>query len=142
MISISVLAGLFAMVGWGIGDFIQSKLVRDLGEYKTMFAFQVFSLIGLLPFLFIKGIFDINLSNFIIILLGGIVNIFSFFNFLKSLKVGDVSVVVPISATYPFLTILLLWLVLGQVVSLQFLIGAIIILAGLALTSIKIKELK
>ena len=52
MLDISIISGLVAMFSWGIADFIQSKVVRQMGSYKTMYIGNIVWIIFVLPFAF------------------------------------------------------------------------------------------
>jgi transporter family protein len=63
-------------------------------------------------------------------LLGGIAGLLTYFH---ALKIGDAALVVPVTASYPLVTVFLATVVLGEPISLSRLAGAALIVAGVYL---------
>ncbi len=61
-------------------------------------------------------------------LFGGIIGLFIYF---QALKIGDVELVIPITASYPLVTVLLAVLFLGESLTLSRLFGAALIVGGI-----------
>ena len=141
MLPISILAGLIPMFSWGIADFIQSVVIRKLGTYKTMFIANLFGLAFTLPFLLFFSV-SIALPNLMLLVIGGICQTIAIYNFYRSLEIGEVSIVTPISASYTVITVLLLVLFLGQSISLFTFIAILMLVSGVVLVSTDLKKIK
>ncbi|MEK6917310.1 MAG: GRP family sugar transporter [Nanoarchaeota archaeon] len=141
MLSISIIVGLIAMFSWGIADFLQSVAIRKMGTYKVMFLSNIFGLLMTFPVLFFI-MPQIALSNMLLLLLGGIMQTAAIYFFYTSMKKGDISLVAPISASYPIVTILLLRIFVGQTISIITLIAILMLIFGIVLTSTDLKKIR
>ncbi len=141
MLSASVIAGLVPMVCWGVGDFLQSIVIRKIGSYKTMFIGNIVWATFFLPFFFFVDL-NIALNNLILLSLCIFLMIGAVDNFYQSLKIGEISIVVPISATYSLITTVLLIIFLKQSFSFFTILAILILIAGIVLTSTDLKKIK
>jgi drug/metabolite transporter (DMT)-like permease len=141
MLDISIVAGLVAMISWGIADFLQSTVVRKIGTYKTMYIGNVVWVLMILPFGFFVDL-SVTFSNLILLVLAGLVQVVAIYNFYKSMKIGEISIVTPISGSYSLVTILLLIVLLGQKLSALTIFSIILLIFGIVLTSTDLKKLK
>ncbi len=139
--SISVLAGLIPMFAWGIADFLQSIAIRKLGTYKTMFSANVIGILTTLPFLFITDL-NIEINNFVILFIGALLQVFAIYGFYKSMEIGEISIVVPVSASYPLVTVFLLVVLLSQQLSIMTLVAIFVLIFGIILTSTDLKKIR
>ncbi|AAC07598.1 EamA family transporter [Aquifex aeolicus] len=111
------------------------------GEMPTLAGIFVHNLtatslafIGLLllrenPFAYpLKEILSVALGG----ILGGFLGLWVYY---KAVKVGDVSIVAPVAASSPLFSTLLAYLILGEGLSFQKIIGALLIVLGVALVS-------
>jgi len=142
MLEISIVVGLVVMFLWGIADFLQSIVIRKVGEYKTMFIGNVLGFFVLIFFLFNENIFKIALPNLILLIVFGFSQVISFVNFYRSMKIGELSIVIPISASYPLVTVLMMILLLNAQLTLLTIIAIIVIVLGIVLTSTDLRKLK
>ena len=141
MLSISIIAGLIPMVCWGFADFLQSTVIRKLGVYKTIFLSNVMVLLMTIPFAFFSDL-SVAYSNLFILFFGGITQTFSIFFFYESMRKGEISIVLPISASYPIITVLLLWSLLGNTIGFVTGLSILILILGVMLISTDLKKLK
>ena len=141
MLDISIISGLVAMFSWGIADFIQSKVVRQMGSYKTMYIGNIVWIIFVLPFAFFISL-KISITNLILLFVGSVMQVFAIYNFYQSMKIGEVSIVTPISGSYSIITVLMLLLLLGQKLNLMTISAIFILIIGIILTSTDLKKIK
>ncbi len=142
MISISVIAGLVPMLAWGVADFLQSINIRKLGVAKSMF---LSNLIGLLPLVFFLGFeesFVISLSNLVLVLIAGVVQVIAIANFFRSLEIGELAIVSPISASFPVVSVILLVIFLNTKLSFLSIIAIGMLVLGIMLTSTDLRRLR
>ncbi len=129
------------MFSWGIADFIQSKVVRQMGSYKTMYIGNIVWIIFVLPFAFFISL-KISITNLILLFVGSVMQVFAIYNFYQSMKIGEVSIVTPISGSYSIITVLMLLLLLGQKLNLMTISAIFILIIGIILTSTDLKKIK
>ncbi len=141
MLSISVIVGLVAMLSWGVADFLQSIPIRKLGEFKSILLSNFIGLLALIPFLFNPNLYKIELSNLIILLIAGISQVAAIVNFYRSMKIGELAIVTPISASYPIVTVLLM-LLLGSKLAFITIVAICVLIVGIIFTSTDLRKLK
>ncbi|PIZ99022.1 MAG: hypothetical protein COX77_02730 [Candidatus Komeilibacteria bacterium CG_4_10_14_0_2_um_filter_37_10] len=81
-----------AMLCWGVGDFLIQKTVRRLGSIMTIAWIGVFSSILLLPFV-VGDLLHLSLSEYLILIIAGVVTYFSAYFHFQALAIGKFSVV-------------------------------------------------
>jgi drug/metabolite transporter (DMT)-like permease len=141
MDKLTLSVGLVLMFGWGIADFISSKVVRKLGSFKTIYLNNIIWTIALIPFAFFFDM-SINPINFIPIFGATICQVIAMYYFYQSMKIGEISVVTPISASYSLVTVFLLMILFGYELSLLSLVAIFILVLGIILTSTDLKKIK
>jgi transporter family protein len=83
-----------------------------------------------------KEIINTPLKAMILFALSGIIaGLLAMLTYFTALKLGATSRIVPISATYPLVTVILGILILGEQVTLIRIIGTILIIAGIWLVN-------
>jgi drug/metabolite transporter (DMT)-like permease len=105
-----ILLGLSAALSWGFADFLARYLTRRVGTLRTLLYMQAagFVLLTLaLPWLGGWGRLTSGLGPWAWAVLTGLVNAGGMLAFYRSLQVGKLAVVTPISASAPALTVLL-----------------------------------
>ena len=143
MISVGIMAGLIAMLCWGVGDFLFSIPTKKLGALKTIVFFNIFSVITALPYiLYIFNSLNITITNLILLFVAVIIDAVAIFYFLRAFEIGEVSIVAPISAGYSLVTVILAIIFLGEILNLSKFIAILIIIIGLVFTSTDIRKLK
>lgn len=137
---IAILAGLGAMLGWGVSDFFVKKSLDQIENLVFMFWFQLISLISLAVYIPFSG----QWQNFpyeelpeLIILAA--VSLLALFMFFRALKLGKVSVISPISASYAIFVIPVSMFFFQEQVSSTTLVILGLIILGIILTSLDIK---
>jgi len=135
----AVFWALLAAFIWGTAPIFFKLGMR--GEMPTLAGIFVhnltatsLALIGLIlirenPFVYpLKEILSVALGG----ILGGFLGLWVYY---KAVKVGNVSVVAPVAASSPLFSALLAHFILGESLSLQKLVGALLIVLGVALVS-------
>ena len=141
---LSVLAGtkegIIAMVGWGISMFLLVPASRALGWLLPVVIFKLF---GILFFFIINIIFSkkslrivIQPPLLLLILMVGVLEIVAFFSYSFGVRGAYASIVAPIAASFPLITVLLARVFLKEKLSLNRIIGIVGVIAGLVLISI------
>jgi len=141
-ISLGILFGIIAMLGWGIADFFIAKAVRKTSVIKTFLWSQIIGLLFYLPFIYFFLNFPIfSLNTIIIILISGLIGIISLLAFYKGLQVGYVSVISPISSSAAVVTVILSLIFLNEALTGLQALGVSLAILGTILTSFKIQNL-
>jgi len=138
-----IISGLISMFGWGTSDFLAAKSCRKIGFVLTFFWAQLISfLIALLYFIFNFRTFDFNSvpKFFVVIIIYGFLFTISALAFYKSLSIGKVSLVGPITASWAMITILLSVLFLKEELKTNQIAAIILIIVGVILISSDLKE--
>ena len=131
--------GLIAMFGWGISLFLIVPAVKTLGWFLPIFLFRVFMILFLGSFIFFsKRSFKISprLPLLVILVPIGFLDIGAFFVYSFGVSRAYSSIVAPIAAAFPLITILLAKIFLKEKIVLNQIFGIAAILCGLILISI------
>lgn len=133
--TLAILLAFGAMIGWGVGDFLIQKTIKQVGWLETMWWIYVGSFIFLLPFV-IKYLASVSFSDFVILAILGLTTFLGAATHFKALDVGKLSVVEIILSFELPLTIVFGVVFLRNTLSL-YQVGLIILLfSGVILLSI------
>ena len=135
-----ILLGLIAAVGWGAGDFFVRSATHIIGTYRSVIYMQFIGLLGLSIFLLTSGYFNSSLAQvgvwpWLWAVAAAILNVASSLGLYQALKVGVVSVMSPVVASYAVVTVILSFLA-GESVSQIHAIGMSVVLIGIVLAVI------
>jgi drug/metabolite transporter (DMT)-like permease len=138
---LGITLGLTAAVCWGLADFLARFAARRVGGYRTSFFMQFFGFVGLTVFLVLTGGLGQLTAGaaagwhpWAWGILTGVLNAGCSLAFYHSLETGALSIVAPISSSYPALT-LVLAMMSGEHVSAPRVVGILVTLAGVVLAS-------
>ncbi len=94
----------------------------------------VFGLIGLVLFGKLDFLSQLDTRTVVYLCIGGLIaGFFGQLSLYTALKSGEASVVIPISATYPLVTLLIAVLFLGESITIAKLIGIVLVVVGVIL---------
>src|ERR1700723_337206 len=146
--STGVALGLMGAFCWGSADFAARFSSRRLGAYRALFFMQFFGLILLGAYLKWTGGFSRGVAPgwqpWALTVAGGVLNVAASLALYHSFEVGTLSIVGPVSSSYPALTVALS-LLSGEHLHLVRGIGLAVTLAGVifastSFTSLKVKK--
>ncbi len=141
-VTLGILFGIVAMIGWGVADFFVAKAVRKANVLKTFVWSQI---IGLVLFLIIFLLFFkfpiISFSLLGILLIAGFLGVVPLLAYYKGLQIGAVSIISPIAASYAAVTVVLSLIFLNETLTALQAIGIILAILGAILTSFKFHDL-
>ncbi|MFH0868571.1 MAG: DMT family transporter [Candidatus Woesearchaeota archaeon] len=141
-LSLGILFGIIAMIGWGVADFFAAKAVRKSSVFKTYFWIQAIGLvIYLLIFLLFFKLPAISLMTFALIVICAFIGITTVMSFYKGLQVGIVSIISPIGASYAVVTVILSLIFLNETITSFQAVGISLVILGAILTSFKFHDL-
>lgn len=106
-----IILGLTGAVCWGIADFSARFASRRVGAYRTLFYMQFFGFLALTIFLKATGGFGHGIAPgwqpWALAVVAGVLNTAASLSLYHSFEVGVMSIVAPVSSSYPALTVAL-----------------------------------
>ncbi len=110
-ISLAIILGLTGAVSWGAADFAARFASREVGAYRTLFFMQFFGFIALSMYLQSTGGFSHGMSPgwqpWAMAVAAGLLNVLASLALYHSFEHGTLSIVGPVSSSYPALTVAL-----------------------------------
>ena len=146
MIIASIYA-LLAAAAWGTSDFISLIPSRKVGYYITATFLQTIGFAEVLVYVLVTNPsqMSIFISHPALSVVGILVGVFAYLSILFLLRgftIGAMSIVSPISATYPVITILLSIAFLGATLEGVQTLGIALLLTGIIMAGIRLSELR
>lgn len=138
---VGILAGLGAMVSWGLGDFLAAKASREKSPLQTLFLSQLLGLLILAPiFLLIVGKPAVGIGTLALTAVLSLIFILGTLSFYKALEIGPISITSPISSAYPLVVVLISVAILREVLSLGQWVAIGLIMLGIFLASVHLER--
>lgn len=130
--------GFLAMAGWGILFFLLTAPSRALGWFLSIFIIRFFAILFLIPFFINKTFYPSTDRRFYLIIFSiiGFIDVISFLAYTFGIQIEQVSIVAPLVAPFPLVTIILARIFLKERLTLNQVIGIVGALVGLILISI------
>ena len=125
--------GITGMVAFGVAFTLWKPLVADVGPFIAVSAVRLFSAIFLALYLRVRDSIGISFQGRTVVLLIGaaLLDSMGFVTFNLGIENNPVSLIVPIAAAYPAVTLALAWVLLKERVSLLQMWGIAAILGGI-----------
>ena len=132
-----LISSLVAIVCWGFWGFFM-KLASKYFNWHQVFVVTIIVTLAasLLIFVLLKPFINVRSAGFGYALLGGVAGVLALFAFYSAMGVGKAIIVVPLTALYPVITIILSYLILHEEISL--IKGVGIMLASVAILLVSI----
>ena len=109
-VSLAIMLGLTGAISWGAADFAARFASRRVGAYRTLFFMQFFGLLALSAYLgWTTGFPSVRLGwrPWAMAIAAGIINMVASLSLYHSFEIGTMSIVGPVSSSYPALTVAL-----------------------------------
>jgi drug/metabolite transporter (DMT)-like permease len=110
-ISLAIILGLTGAVSWGAADFAARFASRQVGAYRTLFFMQFFGFLALSAYLKSIGGFSHGIAPgwhpWAMAVAAGLLNVLASLALYHSFEHGTLSIVGPVSSSYPALTVAL-----------------------------------
>jgi drug/metabolite transporter (DMT)-like permease len=108
---LGVILGLTGAVCWGLADFAARFASRRVGAYRTLLFMQFFGFLALSAYLkwtgdFFRGVAP-GWQPWVFAIIAGLINVVASLSLYHSFEVGVMSIVAPVSSSYPALTVAL-----------------------------------
>jgi drug/metabolite transporter (DMT)-like permease len=141
---LAILIAFISYVTWGVGDVFGTLSTRRLGSYSTTFWSSVIWLLLYLPFypFLLSDLQKITYPTVLIIIMLNIFNVIALSSFYEGLRIGPVSLVGTIGATFAALVVVFSIIFLKESVNLSQIFSMLIIFFGLILSTLDFKILK
>ncbi len=129
---------LIALLSWGLWGFFL-KLASNYLDWTQVYVLSgIVTLVSLVVVFFLgKPQIDVHSQGFAYALLAGVVNVVAVVAFFIALGVGKASIVVPLTALYPVITIIISFLILSERITPLKGVGVALALAAILLLSIE-----
>ncbi len=127
---IATLGGVVALVFWGTGDWLMARNSKELNPLDVNLSVQVPGFIITVAAMILTSQAPPSFDHTIILAIAGAIFAIAFIVFVKALSIGNVGVVVPLSAIFPLITIVLIALFLTLNFSAIQVMAMVIIVAG------------
>lgn len=135
--SFALILGLTAAAGWGVSDFVARFASRRVGAYRALLVMQLVGTLALTVFLISTGRLSAGVRDWhpwALAVLAGILNTIGSLALYYSFEVGVLTVVAPISSSYPAITVALAFLS-GERIRALNAVGLVITIVGVMLTA-------
>ncbi len=143
MASLGILYGIIALLGWGLADFFAKRVIDRIGDFKALFWMQLLSMIPFFSlYLAVDGRFIFPINDYTMFILISILGIVGYFYFYKAIRLGNISIISPIQASYVVLTVILAVIFLQERLTIEQTISIAIVFIGLVMTGINFISLK
>src|SRR3989344_6565231 len=141
-----IIAGLLSMLGWGLSDFLGAVFSRKISYLLTIFWMQIAGFSFALIYFFINfSSLTSDITNILkfapILAVCGFLNAAGYLAFFKVFKNGQISLVSPIGGSAILITVIFSLIFLNENPQSNQIMAIILIISGIVLISIDIKEL-
>lgn len=122
---------LMALILWGLWGFLSKVATRGL-PFQAVYLLAICGHGVVIGYLWLAGALSVpaNPWGLAAALAAGLCMAFGLLTFFKALSVGAATVVVPLTALYPLVTVILSWAVLREEMTLRHLAGIALALAA------------
>ena len=109
-VSLAIFLGLTGAISWGAADFAARFASRRVGAYRTLFFMQFFGFVALSAYLkWTIGFSSVvpGWRPWVMAIAAGVINMVASLSLYHSFEIGTMSIVGPVSSSYPALTVAL-----------------------------------
>ena len=132
---IGVLYSLVPLIAWGTGDYIASKLSKNVNSFVLGFFFSAVGWVAIAPLAIVLGAKMPASEQVVKFLIGSLgVNI-GFVLMVRGFQNGPTGIVAPISNAYAIVTAVLSWLLFDQNLSGKSIFGILVVILGIVFVS-------
>lgn len=121
-------------------DVASKKSLKNIDEYIVSWSLGFFALPFLIPLLFLIDIPKLSPKFWLMLLIGGSLNVAAIILYIKAIKCSDLSITVPLINFTPLFLLITSPIIIGEVVSFWGLVGSFLIVAGSYVLNLKEKH--
>ena len=137
-IVVSIVFGILSAISIGLADLLSIAVANRLGLVRTGFWTKLLAIAWATPFLFFFGVsFSLDSNHWILFFLLGIGNVITYLVLIRSLQLGPVSVIAPLTSLFPIVSITLAVLFLNEHLEVVQILVISIALFGASMTVFK-----
>ncbi|HSD55730.1 MAG TPA: EamA family transporter [Candidatus Saccharimonadales bacterium] len=135
--TLAIIFGLTAAAFWGVADFFAARASKTIGPMVSAFFVNAIgaSAFLLVYLLFLHPPFDVTTRGLTYVVTASLAISFGAIAFFRCLKAGPVSIVSPISGSYPLITTLMALAVFHAHLSPAQVLGIVLVVAGVSVAS-------
>ncbi len=128
---------LLAILGWGMGAFFDKACLKHMDPSGAFYVRSLFMIVLFVPLVLWKysqtkqALLGSDKLGPIFVISSVVVSMGGVFFYLKALSGGAASKIVPLSSTYPFVTFAMAVLFLGENITLNKMIGTLLLSGGI-----------
>ncbi len=132
---------ILAIISWGTGAFFDKLTLRYINSDSAFFGRTFVMLLTFIPLLLMrftstyKELSAANRYSWLYLFLSVSVTMSGVYFYLKAMSASEASRIVPLSSAYPFVTLILAVIFLGESFTLNKFIGTLLITAGICFIS-------
>ncbi len=139
MFSIALIGGLFALIFWGLNDYVAGKSGQERDEYLTTLIIHIITPVLLLPLIFYYGESITLGMPFLIVMIVTLFFTIASVSFVKALSMGPFGVVSPLGNSYALITLIIGIVFLQLQISVMQFSSLLIIIIGVIILSVEKK---
>ncbi len=140
MVNLGIVFGLIALMSWGISNILFKYASREHAPLTNLFYLVGFEVVFTIPLLFFIPLSPVSLGIVAFIVLTAILGFSGLFMYFRGLDTGSVSIVAPIAASSPAVTVLLALLFLNETLSGAQALSVLMIILGSIAVSIVVDK--
>lgn len=142
-LTIAIVGGLVATFGFGLSDFFAKKTIDKIGSVKTLLYTQLVGSFFLITYFLIdSSVPEFSPINVLYLFFFAIFNMVGYLALYQAFEKGKVSVVCPISASYPLLAAIVSFLFFGETFGWLKVMALFLVIVGIILASIDLGDIK
>lgn len=129
--------GLTAMMMMGVAFALWKPIVEDVGPFLAVLSVRLLSTVFLGIYLIIKkpGRLSFSRGTVCLLISAGISDSLGFISFNLGIELHKVSLIIPIAAAYPVVTIVMAWVLIRERLPLAQMLGIVTVLCGVIVFS-------
>lgn len=138
-ISLGILLAFYGMLALGVHDFLGKLVLSRIKPFQLLFLEYLFGIILLIPFLFYTKI-NFDIASLYLIVVMGLLHVVAYFGLYGGFKIGKVSLLSPIAASYTLPTLFLAYIFFNEKINAIQWLGVILAVVGIFLISFEKSE--
>ncbi len=139
-----IVFALLSLIAWGTSDFLIGYASKKIDEITTLLYGKVAGLLVVLSFAFgleVPLVAPSDFNGYVFLFSAALTTTVAWFLFAQAFKKGLISILSPIGNAWGIVTIALGVMFLGQSINEKILLGMVLVLGGMIVTSINFKEI-
>ncbi len=141
-IVIAVIAGLLALIFWGLPDVFAKKAIDRVGHYTSLLYTILFATIFYIPYFLFESTLPALDWSILVVIPFAMMDLAGGLFLYKAYSVGKLSIIGPIASSYAVVTIILSAIFFDEEFSNLKIIALVVVVVGLFFTVFDVRQLK